>query len=278
MEYFLFPKTTYYLTQGYGKKSYSHQNRIALDVSGRNGSKKIYAPFTGYVGKVYVKKGSTYTIWLVSNEKVICANGKKYYAVAMFSHPSEIANYKVGDTFKQWDYLFDDGDTGEATGKHLDFSVAVYDNKKDIKIGWFFNGQDYSLYNSVDPCDYMVLKNDTKVLKDTYLNKKYRFKTIAEVEERQDEEYTVGLYQTLFNVKVRTGPGINYRQKRVEELTADGRKNATSSNKKSPAVYKKGTYFDVLEIITNDKTEVWAKSRSGYVNITIDGYVNCKKV
>ena len=75
MEYLNFPKMSYNLTQGFGKNSYSHKYCKALDISGYKGSSKIYAPFTGYVGNVYVKKGNAYSIWLVSEEKVMCADG-----------------------------------------------------------------------------------------------------------------------------------------------------------------------------------------------------------
>ena len=57
MEYLKFPKKCYYLTQGFGYNSYSHQNRKALDVSQRGGNKEIYAPFSGYIANIYLKKG-----------------------------------------------------------------------------------------------------------------------------------------------------------------------------------------------------------------------------
>ena len=55
MEYLKFPKKCYYLTQGFGYNSYSHQNRKAIDVSQRGGYKEIYAPFSGYIANIYLK-------------------------------------------------------------------------------------------------------------------------------------------------------------------------------------------------------------------------------
>ena len=83
MEVFKFPKKSYYLTQGFGVNTFSHKNRKAIDVSARGGYKEIYAPFSGYVSKIYVKRNNSYTIWLTSNEKVLCADGVARFAVVM---------------------------------------------------------------------------------------------------------------------------------------------------------------------------------------------------
>lgn len=279
MEYFKFPKKSYYLTQGFGKGSYSHQNRKALDVSASgNGYKEIYAPFTGYVAKKYVAQGNAYTCWLVSDEKVMCANGKSYYAVAMFTHPKEISNLKIGQKFKQGDLLMNDGTTGGATGPHLDLEIAVYDNKKDIVIDWKNVGNAYGLINAKNPCEYMVLDNNCKVKNDYYKDQSKYYKFITKNEVKIVEEYTPGLYETLDNMRIRIGAGFNYRQKRIKELTKDGQKHATSSHPDSLAYYKKGTKFDVLEIIKNSKNEIWARGHSGYVNIIANKYINCKKI
>ena len=97
-----------------------------------------------------------------------------------------------------------------------------------------------------------------------------------EVEEPKAAAYTKGTYITLENMKVRTGAGTNHKQKKVKELTADGKKNATSQSLNAYAVYKKGTVFTALEII--NENGVWAKSPSGYICIKgASGKVYCKK-
>ena len=58
-------------------------------------------------------------------------------------------------------------------------------------------------------------------------------------------------------MKVRTGPGTNYRWKKRSELTADGKKNAQSG---TYAVLKKGTKVTVMQVIGN-----WVRIPSGYV-------------
>ena len=79
-----------------------------------------------------------------------------------------------------------------------------------------------------------------------------------------DNEYTKGLYQTLYNMYVRTGPGTNYKPKKVKDLTESGKKHATSTNPNADAIYKKGTKFDVLEIKVNDNG-IWGRGYSGWV-------------
>lgn len=186
-EYLLFPKTTYFLTQGYGIDSYSHKNIIALDVSAaKGGSYNIYAPFTGYFKNPYYVKGKSSAVYLISEEKVICADGKKHYAVCKFVHPEEIKNIKDGQTFIQGELIMKDGNTGFSTGKHLHFELSLFNEKKDITL----------TTNRCDPCNYMMLKDDVKVLNDYYKQQKkhYVFKRVSEVPEPlpPEEPFKVG--------------------------------------------------------------------------------------
>lgn len=93
--------------------------------------------------------------------------------------------------------------------------------------------------------------------------------------EKPKNTYTKGNYVTLTAMKVRTGAGTGYRQKKVKELTPDGKKNATSTNLNANAVYKSGTVFTALEIINNNG--VWAKTPSGYICIKDSKQTYCKK-
>ena len=90
--------------------------------------------------------------------------------------------------------------------------------------------------------------------------------------------FTKGNYKTKCNMNVRTGAGTNYSIKKVSQLTADGKKNATSQNPNANAVYKSGTIFTALEIISNNYG-TWAKTPSGYVCIKgASGTVYCSKI
>lgn len=88
--------------------------------------------------------------------------------------------------------------------------------------------------------------------------------------------YKVGDYKTTTEMNVRTGAGTNYRIKKVKELTADGKKHATSKNPNANAVYKKGTIFTALKI-EKKGNDYWAKTPSGYICIQQGNNKYCKK-
>lgn len=68
-------------------------------------------------------------------------------------------------------------------------------------------------------------------------------------------------YTLKANLKVRTGAGTKYRQKKRSELTASGKKNAQSG---TYAVLKKGTRVTVLKVKTSGKN-VWIQIPSGWI-------------
>ena len=146
------------------------------------------------------------------------------------------------------------------------------DKKENISANWHFDGEGYDLDNSVNPCDYMTISDEVKIINQTYQNKVYKFKNRKDI-----NVYTKGLYRTLDNVRVRCGAGLNFRQKKVKELTPDGKKHSLYSDLNALAYLKKGTYFDALEIIVN-ASGVWAKGYSGYINIKSGKYINSEKV
>lgn len=75
--------------------------------------------------------------------------------------------------------------------------------------------------------------------------------------------YTVNNTYTLQeDMKVRTGAGTIYAQKRYNALTADGKKNAY---RQTYAVLKKGTKVTALRVIKNSNTDIWLQIPSGYV-------------
>ena len=84
-------------------------------------------------------------------------------------------------------------------------------------------------------------------------------------------EYTTGLYQTLYVMKVRDG--IWGRVKSKDELTRDGKNNSNASGN-----YLAGTKFTALEILTHSDGSVWARGLSGYVCIRDNSQIYCKKV
>lgn len=79
--------------------------------------------------------------------------------------------------------------------------------------------------------------------------------------------FKAGDYTLLVNVKVRTGAGTTYRQKKRSELTADGQKHALSQEM---AVLKKGTAVTVKEIKTVSEN-VWGRIPSGWIALRYQG-------
>lgn len=261
-EYLLFPKTTYYLTQAFGKGTYSHVYRKAIDVSasGKGGSKKIYAPFTGTIKNKYVDKKGRYasTCWIVSDNKVICADGVERYAVMMLTHPNGINNLKIGQKFKQWDYMFDDGTTGGVSA-HVDIEVAIYDSEKDIKASWYqVQDGSYELYNAVDPFKTIVMKDDCKVLNDVYQGKTYTFKKVSEVKVKPSEDYFVPnkSYKLLYDKYLRSTPSLG--DNIVKYSTLDSYSKKICNNVNGKAQLKKGTVIEPLKIHTEANGRIWA--------------------
>ncbi len=68
--------------------------------------------------------------------------------------------------------------------------------------------------------------------------------------------YTKGIYEALYNMKVRTGAGTQFRHKLKRELTRDGQKNCVFG---LWGTYKVGTRFTAQAIINNLDGSVWAK-------------------
>lgn len=80
--------------------------------------------------------------------------------------------------------------------------------------------------------------------------------------------FTEGKTYTLTTaLKVRTGPGTNYAQKKRSQLTADGKKNAVTG---VYAVLKKGTKVTVQEI-KKSGSDIWAEIPSGWIALYYNG-------
>lgn len=91
-----------------------------------------------------------------------------------------------------------------------------------------------------------------------------------------DKAITSNNYKTLYTMKVRNG--VWGSQKKVKDLTTDGKKNATSQNKEAYACYKKGTVFTAKRIINHTDGSVWAEGYSGYICIKDKTKTYCEKL
>lgn len=71
-------------------------------------------------------------------------------------------------------------------------------------------------------------------------------------------------YTLTTNINVRTGAGTNYTLKKVSQLTADGKKNCTSTKSSDYAVLKKGTKVTAQKVI-KENNNIWLQIPSGYI-------------
>lgn len=87
--------------------------------------------------------------------------------------------------------------------------------------------------------------------------------------------FTVGKnYTLIYDMKVRAGAGTDTAWKKRSELTADGQKNAYTTN--NYAVLKYGTVVTVLEVVKKSDSEVWIRIPSGWIAAVYGGQQNIK--
>lgn len=92
-------------------------------------------------------------------------------------------------------------------------------------------------------------------------------------------EFSVGTYQvTASSLRVRTGAGTSYPQKKFTEMTASARKQCSSKASTGLAFYVCGVRFTVKSVTKISDREYWAETPSGYVALKYDGNVYAKKV
>lgn len=150
-----------------------------------------------------------------------------------------------------------------------------------------FNGiakiKDY--YTHLDIRTKGIYRGDEERGNSNYWENPYKYFNVSKNDVRKytKEEIPVNTsngndYHTLYNMYVRCGAGYGYGTKLYKDLTEDGKKNALDTNDYNYAIYKKGTVFTALEVITNNDGSVWAKTPSGYVVIKgASGTVYCEK-
>lgn len=114
--------------------------------------------------------------------------------------------------------------------------------------------------NATGNGDKMTLRE--KAFTSSYINGILRPKNRDNLTTKSLPSYTVGkTYTTQVELKVRTGAGTNYAQKKKSQLTADGQKNALNE---TYAVLKKGTKVTVQQVKTIGN-DIWLKIPSGWI-------------
>lgn len=166
-----------------------------------------------------------------------------------------------GYTIKKGQQIANMGRSGKANGNHLHFGLYK---------GTSINYDNVS--NFVNPLDYLYLADWQEVSTDT--DKNYHI-----MRESDYKEYTTGVYQCNYDMRLRTGPSTDSAMFKVKDCTELQKEALTSQNPDAYAVFKKGTNITALEIIKNDKGEYWLRTyRNAYICVDDGSTKYCTKV
>ena len=166
--------------------------------------------------------------------------------------------------------------------KNFDFVTPKYKNgemkKGDIGIrtsgtyGHIFvvagpaSGGKFKYYdqNATGSGDKMTLRE--KAFTSSYINGILRPKNQSNLKSETLPSYTVGKTYTITGVRGVYADKYAKTRKKVKQLTANGKQNATSKNANNNAYFKKGTRVTVLEVFKNTSAKkVMIRCPSGWI-------------
>ncbi len=103
-------------------------------------------------------------------------------------------------------------------------------------------------------------------------NPRYYMITYTPPKTAQKPVYNAGSkYKLTAAVNVWTRPTTSSQIKKVKDLTADGRKHATSTDPNANAVLKAGTIVDADAVSTDTAGNIWLKIPSGFIPVYYKG-------
>lgn len=160
-EYAMFPMKALTVSQGV-YSNLSHRGVKALDLTGTDhGCDSVYAPFTGVIRGIY---GSDHMVYFESLNPVVYADGTVDYMTIVFMHDNDISDLYVGQTIKQGEKFYSEGDAGNAYGNHIHIECG---KGKYTGSGGFKNSYGFWCVNDhVMPYDALFLSKDTTVKND----------------------------------------------------------------------------------------------------------------
>ena len=216
----------------------------------------VYAIADSKVIEVGYNDATGYRVWLQTDE------GTTRW-LHRYIHLQKKPALKVGQKVKKGTQIGNMGNTGNSTGNHLHFDLWKCPK------GYVMNWNDRNKY-SVNPVSYLYIHSGQ--IKSSVSDNKRGVKDLPKF------SYTTGTYKALYTRAICKGAGSIYGKKKVKDLTADGRKNATSKNLNSYAYYKAGTIFTVLQVKKNAAGNYWGRTPSGWLCLGNTKENHCKKI
>ncbi len=195
---------------------------------------------------------------------------EKYYTIGYGHYGADV---KAGQTITETealDLLKSDVKIFENTVNSA-IDVKVTQNQFDSLVSLCYN-IGIGAFQSSDLVKYLNKGNIWHGAAEFPLWRKAGSSILAGLQNRRVKElslFAVGMDVTLTDsMNVRTGSGTSHGVKKVHQLTADGKKNATSTNTNSNAVFKSGTVITILEVKVNYtelQIDIWARCPSGWI-------------
>ena len=216
-----------------------------------------------------------------TNMNAVCAYMKKKYAFE-YSKTTDLKKV-IAFLKKGGGVIANVGAKGYfSSAGHFVYVAGINKNGKAIVLDPYYYADKWrSTVNGIDRKKYFTYSasNHTVSCAPEILQKDrvgwFYLLTPTKKKKQPASDYTDGRYTLLYDMAVRTGPGTNYAQKKVKDLTPDGRKHATSKNADAKAVLKTGTKVDAT--VVKKSKEYWLKIPSGYVCLEKGGKVYAKK-
>lgn len=122
LQHAIFPMQVLNISQGmYGNSS--HYGKPAIDLAGKDSSiDNLFAPFDARIINIYPNDGH---VQFRSIDKVKFADGRVDNMIVAIAHDNYVGNLKVGQTIKQGEVFYQEGNKGISYGNHVHLEVGV---------------------------------------------------------------------------------------------------------------------------------------------------------
>lgn len=277
-------------TRASSAKWWGDESKNYRSIQSINGSKSFY----NYLG---ISKSSTSTKIKTASDKTMslstnglnliksfeglslkackAVNTEKYYTIGYGHYGADVKANQTITEAEALTLLKKDCATF-ASAVNSAVTVGVTQNQFDAMVSLAYN-IGVSAFKNSDLVKFLNAGKPWAATAEIPLWRKSGGAILAGLQNRRQKEMTlfgVGCDYTLSdNMNVRSGAGTNYAVKKVSQLTADGKKHATSTNVNDNAVFKKGTVITAQEIkviFSTTKIDIWCRCPSGWLCLKQD--------